>query len=203
MTVSAARGPQVPRAPLALAAVVLTGGTGLRLGGVEKDSIELDGITLLDRALAATAAATEVVVVGDQVATSRPVTWTRESPVGGGPAAGVLAGLDTLGTRPDLVCVLAEEMPRVTSSTVARLVDAALVADVDAAVLATADGVRQTLAGVYRYDALVSARPTEHEREHGLPMRTLIAPLRVMEVAAAGDEGRDVDTWEDLRGLGG
>jgi hypothetical protein len=62
--------------------------------------------------------------------------------------------------------------------------------------------VRQTLAAVYRYDALVSARPTEHEQEHGLPMRTLIAPLQVMEVAAAGDEGRDVDTWEDLRGLG-
>ncbi len=190
----------VPPEPLRLASVVLTGGTGARLGGVDKASIEVGGVTLLERALTATVSAEEVVVVGEQVLTSRRVTWTREDPAGGGPAAGLLAGLDAFYVRPDLVCVLAVDMPRVTPSTVARLVDA-VVSDpgADAAVLVDAAGERQMLAGVYRYDALMSARPTDREREHGLSIRGLIVPLRIVGVAAVGDEARDVDTWEDLR----
>ena len=83
-----------PGEPLRLGAVVLAGGTGARMGGVDKASVEIDGVTLLERSLAATMSALEVVVVGEQVPTSRPVTWTREDPAGGGPAAGLLAGLD-------------------------------------------------------------------------------------------------------------
>ena len=40
-----------------LAAVVLAGGTAVRLGGVDKASIELAGRTFLEHALAATGAA--------------------------------------------------------------------------------------------------------------------------------------------------
>ena len=76
----------MPTSPPRLAAVILTGGTGVRLGGVDKASIEIAGQTLLEHALTATAVADEVVVVGPQVPTSRPVTWTREDPPGGGPA---------------------------------------------------------------------------------------------------------------------
>ena len=86
-----------------VAAVVLAGGTSSRLGGADKASIELDGVTLLERALAATMTAMEVVVLGDQVPTTRPVTWTMEDPRGGGPAAGLLTGLVVLarsGARP-------------------------------------------------------------------------------------------------------
>ena len=61
--------------PLRLGAVVLAGGTGARLGGVDKAAIELDGVTLLERTLTTTMSATEVVVVGPEVPTSRPVTW--------------------------------------------------------------------------------------------------------------------------------
>lgn len=185
-----------------VAAVVLTGGAGVRLGGVDKASIEVGGVTMLERAITTIASAGEVVVVGEQVPTSRPATWTRESPVGGGPAAGLLAGLDVLLVPPDLVCVLAVDMPRVTPSTVARLIAAVSADDdADAAVLVDQDGRRQTLAGVYRYTALMSARPTDREHEHGLSIRQLIAPLRLIEVASVDDEARDVDTWEDLRAL--
>jgi molybdopterin-guanine dinucleotide biosynthesis protein A len=64
-----------PGRPLRLGAVVLAGGTGARLGGVDKAALEVDGVTLLERTLTATMAATEVVVVGPEVPTSRPVTW--------------------------------------------------------------------------------------------------------------------------------
>lgn len=185
-----------------LGAVVLTGGGGARMGGVDKASIEVGGVTLLERALAATMSALEVVVVGEQMPTSRPVTWAREDPAGGGPAAGLLTGLGRFLVPPELVCVLAVDMPRVNPTTMARL-SGVVAADpsADAAVL-VADGRRQTLAGVYRYSSLVAARPENPEHERGMAIRTLIEPLRIVEVPAVGDEAHDIDTWKDLLGLG-
>ena len=189
--------------PLRLGAVVLAGGTGVRMGGVDKASIEVGGVTLLERALQATLTAREVVVVGTEVPTRRPVTWTREDPAGGGPAAGLLAGIDRFLRPPDLVCVLAVDMPRVDAGTVARLTWAVEGdPDVDGAVLVDAEGRRQTLAAVYRLSALAAARPADPEKEHGLPVRRLVGLLRLAEVPAVGAETRDVDTWEDLRDLG-
>ncbi|QNN54542.1 molybdenum cofactor guanylyltransferase [Nocardioides mesophilus] len=189
-------GPNGPR----LAAVVLAGGTGERLGGVDKAALVLDGSTLLERALAAVRDADEVLVVGPAAAprppTSRPVTWTHEQPPGGGPAAGLLAGVDALAGRPDLVVVLAVDMPRVSHRTVRRLV--AGVDAADGAVLVDADGRRQTLAAVYRWQSLQDARPADPAAEHGLPVRRLVARLRLHEVPVVGDEAHDVDTWDDL-----
>ncbi len=194
--------PPLDGRPGRLGAVVLTGGTGSRLGGVDKSSIEIGGITLLEKAITATVSAEEVVVVGEQVLTSRPVTWTREDPADGGPAAGLLAGIDVFLVPPELVCVLAVDMPRVTPSTVARLVDALTEDDqADAAVVVDEHGRQQTLAGVYRYSALMSARPANREHEHGLSIRNLVSALRTIGVRAVGEEARDVDTWEDLRAL--
>lgn len=188
--------------PLRLGAVVLAGGTAARMGGVDKASIEVDGVTLLERSLAATLSAPEVVVVGEQVPTSRPVTWTVEDPPGGGPAAGLLAALDRFLATPDLVAVLAVDMPRVSAGTVARLTWAVEAdTDVDGAVLVDPDGRRQPLAAVYRHAALSAARPGSLEEQHGLPVRRLVEPLRLVGVVAVGDEARDVDTWEDLRDL--
>jgi molybdopterin-guanine dinucleotide biosynthesis protein A len=187
---------------LRLGAVVLAGGTAARMGGVDKASIELDGVTLLERALAATMSAYEVVVVGRQVPTTRPVTWTIEDPVSGGPAAGLLTGLDRFLVAPDLVAVLAVDMPRVHAGTVARLTwavegDTA----VDGAVLATPDNRQQPLAAVYRHSSLVAARPASYEEQHGLAMHRLVGRLRLVEVATEDDEGQDIDTWDDLRRL--
>lgn len=194
--------PVVSGAPLRLGAVVLAGGTGARMGGVDKASIEIDGVTLLERSLAATMSALEVVVVGAQVPTSRTVTWTREEPAGGGPAAGLLAGLDRFSRAPDLVVVLAVDMPRLNAGTVARLTWA-VEADplLDGAVLVDRTGRRQTLAAVYRHAALAAARPVRPEAEHGLSVRRLVGELHLIDVPAVGDEARDVDTWQALRDL--
>ena len=188
--------------PLRLGAVILTGGTAARMDGVDKASIEVGGVTLLERALAATLQAVEVVVVGREVPTSRPVTWTREDPPLGGPAAGVLAGIDRFLRVPDVVCVLAVDMPKVNSGTVARLTWAVEGdPEVDGAVLVDAEGRRQTLAAVYRTAALQSARPASREQEHGLPVRRLVGLLRLVEVPVVGNEAFDIDSWKDLRHL--
>lgn len=189
-----------------LAAVVLTGGTGARLGGADKASIEIEGRTLLEHALAATAAADEIVVVGAQAPTSRSVTWTREDPPGGGPAAGLLAGLDALAAPAEVVCALAVDMPRFTEHTLGRLLDALVAtpaADADAACLVDDAGRTQWLAGVYRYGPLVGACPRARGSAYGLALRRLLATLTVLGVPAVADETRDVDTWADLRDLRG
>lgn len=182
-------------------AVVLAGGQAMRMGGLDKASIEIGGVTLLERALAATGPADEVVVVGNPVRTSRPVTWAREMPPGGGPAAGLLAGLDQLRSRPQLVCVLAVDMPMVTARTFGRLLQAVQSGPVDGAVLEDQEGRRQPLAAVYRRAALRASRPDERGEEHGLAMKYLLSGLRLVDVSAQGREALDVDTWEDLRAL--
>lgn len=76
-------------------AIILAGGRGSRLGGVDKGALTIGGRSLLDGVLEATLAADQVVVVGDGPV-PRGVLLTREDPVFGGPAAAVVAGLRAL-----------------------------------------------------------------------------------------------------------
>ncbi|MGH3510139.1 MAG: molybdenum cofactor guanylyltransferase [Nocardioidaceae bacterium] len=178
--------------PRRFSAIVLTGGTAARMDGADKAGLRIGGVTLLERALAAVADADHVVVAGDPVATSYPVEFTREHPAGGGPAAGLLAGVEVLGGTVEIVVVLAVDMPHVDSGTVDRLLAAV---SHDGAVLVDAAGRRQ-LAAAYRVAAL--PRP---EAASGLSMRRLVQDLDLVEVASAGDEAADVDTWAELRRL--
>lgn len=179
------------------AAVVLAGGRAARLGGADKASVEVDGRTLLGHALDAVVDAAEVVVVGDPVPTERPVTFTRESPRYGGPVAALLTGRDALLRHVPTLAVLAVDMPRVSARTVRRLHEAA--AGRDGAALLDPDGRRQ-LAMVLDVARLDAVRP-DHEGQHGAALRTLLAPLDLVDVPAEGREHRDLDTWADLRDL--
>ncbi len=173
--------------------MILTGGTAARLDGTDKSSLEYDGRSLLEHALDAVSAAEETVVVGPEVPASRPVTFTRESPAGGGPLAGLAAGVAALRGATTLVVVLAVDMPHVTAATLRRLVSA--VGDGDGAWLVDGHGRRQ-LAGVVRR-AVVPA-PGE---AHGVPMRRLMDRARTVEVPALGPEADDIDSWADVARL--
>lgn len=181
-------------------AVVLAGGTAARMDGADKASVELHGRTLLELAVDAFLDADEVVVVArDSVPTSRPTTFVCEDPPYGGPVAGLLTGVDALLRRPRLIGVLAVDMPRVTPATMRRLREATH--DHDGAFLVDGEGRRQ-LAGVLDADRLARVRP-DLEGQHGMALHRLLAPLRLAEVPAAGDEAVDIDSWSDLRDLGG
>jgi molybdopterin-guanine dinucleotide biosynthesis protein A len=177
--------------------VVLSGGGAVRFGGLDKASIEVAGSTLLEHALGALSEVADVVVVGGEVPTSRPVTFRREDPPGGGPAAGLLAGLTGFPRLPDRVVVLAVDMPLVTAATVGRLTGAVGDGGEDGALLCDGAGRRQYLCAVYRTAALLAAAPPGPE-QHGLSMRRLVGSLRLAEVPALDDEAQDVDTGEDL-----
>lgn len=175
------------------AAIVLSGGKGSRLGGRDKASLVVEGTSLLEHALSATAQATETVVVGDETTTSRAVMWAREEPAGGGPAAGLYAGLDALEESPALVSVIAVDMPRVTAETLTRLIRS-LVSE-DGAVLVDAGGQIQPLCAVYKVAALQRVRP---EVPHNRSMKSLLDSMTINRVDALSDESRDIDTPDDL-----
>lgn len=178
-----------------LGAVVLTGGTAVRLDGADKASLEVAGRTLLERALDNLPACRDVVVVGPQVPTVRPVTFRAEDPAFGGPAAGLVAGLGGFPVLPGRVAVLAVDLPRVTPQTWQRL-DAAYAGD--GALLVDPDGHRQPLCGLYSGPAL---RAAGAEAVHGMSMHALLEGLDLVEVPAEPGETRDVDTWADVREL--
>lgn len=177
----------------AYAAVVLTGGAGERLGGVDKAAVVVAGGTLLERALEAAYEASEVVVVGHPVAVPEGVRVVREEPAGGGPAAGLLAGSAVV-TAPRVV-TWAVDMPFVDSATVRRLLAAAgEPAAGDGAVLVDEHGRRQLCLAVRR-DALDRVRPVD---AHGVGLFAMLAGLELVEVPAVADEALDVDTAADL-----
>ncbi|WP_139979556.1 molybdenum cofactor guanylyltransferase [Nocardioides litoris] len=178
-------------------AVVLAGGRATRLGGFDKGSVEVGGRSLLAHALEAVVDAAEVVVVGDQAYADRPVTFVVEDPRHGGPVAGLLTGVDSLLRRTRTVVVLAVDMPRVTPATIRRMQAAA--EGRDGAVLVGPDGRRQ-LAFVVDRERLEAVRP-DREAQHGHAVHRLLARLDLAEVAAIGEEHRDVDTWADLRDI--
>lgn len=178
--------------------VVLAGGTAARMDGIDKAGLELGGRTLLEWTIDAFTDADEVVVVGPRSArTTRPVTFTREDPPRGGPVAGLLTGVDALLRAPATIGVLAVDMPHVTASTLRRLREAAT--GHDGAFLVDTDGRRQ-LAGVVSAERLAAVRP-DHERQHGMSLRSLLADLDLVDLPADGTEARDVDTWADWRDL--
>lgn len=175
-------------------AVVLAGGGAVRLDGADKAAVEIAGRTLLEHALEALVDVPDVVVVGEQVPTSRPVSFVREEPPGGGPAAAVLAGLRGFPHAPAQVVVLAVDMPFVTAGTVRRLLAAATG---DGARLVDRDGRRQQLCAAYSVAAL-RGRAGESD-VHGWSMGRLLHGLAATDVPAEGEEAFDVDTWDDVR----
>lgn len=180
-------------------AIILCGGSAVRLDGADKAGLEIAGKTLLEHALAALSGIAEVVVAGAEVPTSRPVTFRREEPAGGGPVAGVAAGLTGFVRRPSWVVLLAVDMPLVSPATISRLRQAVTsdgaIDGADGALLVDAGGRRQYLCGVYAVTALSAALPAD---PYGAPMRRLIDGLDLAEVPAIGAEARDIDTWSDL-----
>ena len=170
--------------------VVLAGGSSRRFGS-DKLAARLGDRTVLDHCLSGMPSAWPLVVVGPSRAVPAPAIVVRESPPGGGPLAGVAAGLAVVGT--DVVCLAPGDTPR--AGEVLPLLVAALAADpsVSAAVLVDGEGRANPLLAAYRTDALRHAMPVD---AHGLPARTLLS-VDHREVASPF-EVRDVDTPEDL-----
>jgi molybdopterin-guanine dinucleotide biosynthesis protein A len=178
-------------------AIVLAGGTGRRLDGVDKADLDMAGATLLERAVESVASADRVVVVANPRPFPSRVVWTHEQPPGTGPVAAIAAGLAKV--RASVVVVVACDMPMLTMETIQRLrstLDASEPAD--ATMLMDDNGRRQLLAGAYRRHALTTALHTLGDPQNR-SMRALVATMRIVDVASVGAETLDCDTWDDVR----
>ena len=184
-------------APIACAGIVLAGGAARRMGGIDKTMLDVGGVAILDRVLGTLSAAdvAPVTVVGEPRPVSYPVRWTREEPPGGGPVAGLAAGLASE-TAPHVV-VVAGDLPFVTSGTIEALRGAAAAAGSAGqagAILVDATGRDQPLVGCWSTEALRAALPSEPA---GTSMWRMLAPLQVARIPA-GMPVLDCDTPYEL-----
>ena len=173
-------------------AIVLAGGRARRLGGAVKPQLTVGGRSLLDAVVAAVVGAGRTVVVGPEQPVTRPVLWRREEPPGGGPVAGIAAGLPA--TSAAVVVVLAADLPAIGPA-VPRLL--AAVPATGAAVLTAADGRANYLAAAWRRRTLEAALAGLGAAP-GASVRGLLAGVPVVAVPDEGGWGRDCDTWDDL-----
>jgi molybdopterin-guanine dinucleotide biosynthesis protein A len=176
--------------------VVLTGGTSRRMGGVDKTALDVGGRPVLDRLLTELADL-PVVVVGAPRAVPRTVLWAREEPPGGGPFAGVAAGVVVaLAAHPttQVVVVVAGDQP-FAGEAVPSLRAAVGRPDAEAAVATGPDGRPQPLLAAYR---LAAVRDRLDDAPHGRPARHLLTGLRTVAVSVDPRTTLDVDDPADL-----
>ena len=173
--------------------MVLCGGTSNRMDGVDKTRESLAGTTVLDHLLDTLPSGWAVVCVGEERATTRPVNWCRESPPGGGPVAGIAAGLFLVSTA---VCVVVGGDMPFAAPALPALVDALNAQPALGAVLAVDPGGRtQPLLAAYRSEVLRAAIPREPA---GARLITVVDRLATGTVACEAQITLDVDTPEAL-----
>lgn len=184
--------------PERLAAIVVAGGSGQRLGGVAKPWLLVRGQPIVDHVLAVLHPQVSTTVLVGQPPRSWPIPPTLlvtvEQPPGGGPAAAIRAALPLLPPETDEVLLLAGDAPHI-SAVVAQLVNHPMSSQ---GVAVQSGGEVQFLLSRVALTPLVSAL-----NAGGSSMRSVFDHLQIDLLEASV---LDADTWEDvvrLRAEGG
>lgn len=189
-----------------LAAIVVGGGGGERLGGVSKPDLVFGGGRLIDRvcdALLEACGAGCVAVVPPAVRVPNSVRRTLEDPPGGGPLAGIDAGLSALGAPVDAwVVVVSVDCPGI-ADVLAALLDEPLGDRCEGRILrgGVPEPFDQYLMGVYRVGPLrrvIDEAVARRGSVRGMGVRRVLRALAVERVDVSADVCRDVDTPEDV-----
>jgi len=185
-------------------AIIVAGGRASRLGGIDKTSLEFEGVPLIRCALDAVETAARICVVGgDALRLPARAERARESPPWGGPAAAIAAGIAALvGSTSTFTAVTAGDLPHVGAAMPALLAASAELPDnVDGVLAVDGSGRRQPLLAIYRTAALRRAVAGLPSPEN-LPVRRLLETLTLRELALPDEWCADIDTPEDAAGLG-
>ncbi|CAL9390041.1 Molybdenum cofactor guanylyltransferase [Nocardiopsis dassonvillei] len=171
-----------------LDAVILAGGAGTRMGGVDKPGLAVGGRTLLERVAAAVrdhAPGARIVVVGPE-RESPDALYVREDPPGSGPVPALRTGLPHVAA--DRFALLAADLPHLTGGHLALLGG-------PNAVFVDGGGREQWLTGVWDTAAVRAALAGYRGRS----LYGLLGPLGPRLVPAPdADAVADCDTPEDL-----
>lgn len=171
--------------------------------GRHKPALAVGGRSIVARILDAVAG-WPVVVVGSDAGVPERTPVVTEEPPGGGPVAGIAAGWDALIERPyaagptprppDVVVVLAGDLPLLTRAHLESLVRAARHGRV--AVTRSSTGPNWLCAA---WPApLLTDRLAAVGSPEGVSVRRLLAGVPSVEVVDASDVATDVDTPEEL-----
>ena len=193
-----------PRADVA--AIVVGGGGGERLGGVSKPDLTLGGMRLIDRvcgSLLEACGAGCVAVVPPTVRVPEGVMRTLEDPPNGGPLAGIDAGLRALGVDDDVLVVVASVDAPGVAGLLPALLGSPLGADSEGRIAVGGDPqpFDQYLMGVYRAGALrrvLDEAVAALGSVRGVGVRRVLRVLALERVSVDADVCRDIDTPEDV-----
>lgn len=182
-------------------AIVLAGGRGSRLGGIDKAALDLGEGRLVDRTVIAarTAGADLVIVAGPPHAGALADRVVREDPPFSGPLAAIGAALKAA-TAPWIVllaCDLVDPDATAAELTAARR----SLREQVGLILVDASGHPQWLAACVRTDALAAAIRRAEEEEGSLadlPLRAVLGPLELLRVVASAGSTEDIDTPNHL-----
>jgi molybdopterin-guanine dinucleotide biosynthesis protein A len=176
--------------------LVLTGGTSSRFGADKSQAI-LGHQQLIHHILTSIPNEFEIIIVGaDPHFSEVPYRCVQENPGGGGPVAGIAAGLDL--SESEIVGVIATDMPFAAAHMIHLL--SAMTPHDDAIMYVDAAGYKQPLAAMYRREALEGAL-SKIGIPDGESMRTLISYLNIHEIHMSPEIEKamiDVDTPHDL-----
>ena len=176
--------------------IILTGGTSKRFGSDKSQAI-IGGISLIERILASIPSEFETVIVGpDPMIRTSLYRTVQENPIGGGPVAGFKAGLEICTS--EIVVLIATDMPFAVSRTL-HLMDSMKPHD-DAVMYVDAEGFKQSLAAIYRVEAVERALSLMGNAD-GQSMQRMLSYLQIREIAMSKEVAQalsDIDTTEDL-----
>ncbi len=185
-------------------AVVLAGGQSRRFAP-DKLAELVDGRPLLDLTLSGLPAEFSVVLVGPPRQTSRPVTFVREQPPGGGPAAALVTGLrHALQEAAQAIVVLPGDAPRAGAGAVVLLERLAADPATEVVVAVDDSGQMQPLQLALRPDVAASlVRLAGPNGAANVSARALVQRLQppATPCRLAQEYLFDVDTPEALRRL--
>ncbi|WP_296181588.1 NTP transferase domain-containing protein [uncultured Corynebacterium sp.] len=177
-----------------LGAVILAGGHGRRMGGADKASLSAHGTRFIDRLLAQLPYGTSTVAVSPH---RLGLPQVCETPLYGGPVAGIAAGTQALSHCSELAlfAVDAPDSPQLLPHLRAVLTSSTA----DAVLTRAADGYLQPLCSLWHAPTLraqLESLPTTRN----VSVRRLIRGANFVEIPGTGAE-RDYDTRAELHEL--
>jgi len=195
--------PHLPTLP-PLTGLILAGGRGTRLGGVDKGLIELHGRPLIEYVLERLRPQTGAILINANrhheryAAYGVPVIPDLEGGFAG-PLAGIATGLAT--ARTDWVVVVPCDCPLLPSDLVARLWQARCTAEADVAV-ARAAGRLQPVFVLLPATARVELERRLHEGERKVAAWLTAQRLAIADFSDEAESFVNVNAEEEWRGLG-
>ena len=176
--------------------IILAGGEGKRMGGVDKAAVAVDGRTLLEILLSQLDPKHDIVVVSPTSIDG--IKTTCEEPPLGGPVAGIEAGLNSFEHAHEFTAILAVDAPY--SASMLPLLQTQI-GKGDVAVTLGSDGWVQPLCALWRSDSLQAALHSLGETRNRPAKALLKQAGHVVEVGGDGTE-KDYDTVAELAVLG-